>query len=307
MKKLLQWSCSLMAAALVTAFVPGPVYKALAEETAPAQTEAEVRSGWIDENLGPGIARWVDENGNISEQPGKPGDSDESGQNSSGEQKQETAPAESEAQTAAGRQIDPARPMVALTFDDGPYAPVGNQIMDCLARYGGKATFFVVGNRVASYQAEVLRMVEEGHEVGNHTYEHKYLTKLSPAQIQSQINLCSDAVQAASGVRPALVRPPGGYKNETVAAYANAPLIMWSIDTRDWKTRNAEKTVNRVMSQVRDGDIVLMHELYAQTGAAALEIIPRLTQAGYQLVTVSEMAQLRGGTVPGGVYFHFYP
>lgn len=325
MKKLLQWSCSLMAAALVTAFVPGPVYKTLAEETAPAQAEAEVRNGWIDENLGPGVARWVDENGNISEQPGKPGDSDGSGQNSSGEQGQEagteestqegdqagtgqeTAPAESEAQTAAGRQIDPARPMVALTFDDGPYAPVGNQIMDCLAQYGGKATFFVVGNRVASYQAEVQRMVAEGHEVGNHTYEHKYLTQLSPAQIQSQINLCSDAVQAASGVRPALVRPPGGYKNGTVAAYANAPLIMWSIDTRDWKTRNTEKTVNAVMSQVRDGDIVLMHELYAQTGAAALEIIPRLTEAGYQLVTVSEMAQLRGGTVPGGVYFHFYP
>lgn len=82
---------------------------------------------------------------------------------------------------------------------------------------------------------------------------------------------------------------------------------MWSIDTRDWKTRNASKTVNAVMSQVRDGDIVLMHELYSQSGAAALEIIPRLTEAGYQLVTVSEMAALRGGVAPGGVYFHFYP
>lgn len=84
-------------------------------------------------------------------------------------------------------------------------------------------------------------------------------------------------------------------------------MIMWSIDTRDWKTRNAGKTVNAVMSQVRDGDIVLMHELYSQTGAAALEMIPRLTEAGYQLVTVSEMAALRGGAAPGGVYFHFYP
>lgn len=223
------------------------------------------------------------------------------------EGQQETAAQESQEQVPAGRQIDPSRPMVALTFDDGPFAPVGNQIMDCLAQYGGKATFFVVGSRVSAYGAEMQRMAAEGHEIGNHTYEHKTLTKLNGAQIQSQINLCNDAVQAACGVRPSLVRPPGGAKNNTVIANVQAPVIMWSIDTRDWKTRNAAKTVNAVMSQVRDGDIVLMHELYSQSGAAALEIIPRLTEAGYQLVTVSEMAALRGGAAPGGVYFHFYP
>ncbi|MDR1771602.1 MAG: polysaccharide deacetylase family protein [Hungatella sp.] len=319
MKKLLQWGFGLMAVALVTAFVPATPFPSMADEAESGQEATEVRNGWIDENLGPGVARWVDGNGNISEQPGKQEKDGSGGESQSSaktqdanagtaaEEQQEAASEESQEETETGRQIDPSRPMVALTFDDGPFAPVGNQIMDCLAQYGGKATFFVVGSRVSSYGAELQRMVAEGHEIGNHTYEHKNLTKLSGTQIQSQINLCNDAVQAATGVRPALVRTPGGAKNGTVLANVNAPVIMWSIDTRDWKTRNASKTVNAVMSQVRDGDIVLMHELYSQSGAAALEIIPRLTEAGYQLVTVSEMAALRGGVAPGGVYFHFYP
>ncbi|WP_077609676.1 polysaccharide deacetylase family protein [Clostridium sp. Marseille-P2415] len=310
MKKLLQWGCVLMAVVLVTAFVPAAQSASMADETAPAQEGSEVRNDWIDENLGPGVARWVDENGNVSEQTGKH-EEESSGadsQSSTEEQgQQEAASQESQEQVPAGRQIDPARPMVALTFDDGPFAPVGNQIMDCLAQYGGKATFFVVGNRAAAYQTELQRMVAEGHEIGNHTYEHKYLTKLNGAQIQNQINRCNDAVQAVCGVRPTLVRLPGGLKNGTVLANVQAPMIMWSIDTLDWKTRNAGKTVNAVLSQVRDGDIVLMHELYSQSGSAALEIIPRLTEAGYQLVTVSEMAQLRGGAAAGGVYSHFYP
>ncbi len=318
MKKLLQLGFGLMTVALVTAFVPAAPFPSMADETASGQEAAEVRNDWIDENLGPGVARWVDGNGNISEQPGKhteDGAGDESQSSTEGqdlnagsaEGQQEADSQESQEQAAAGRQIDPARPMVALTFDDGPFAPVGNQIMDCLAQYGGKATFFVVGSRVSSYGTELQRMVAEGHEIGNHTYEHKNLTKLSGSQIQSQINQCNDAVQAACGVRPSLVRPPGGAKNGSVLANVQAPVIMWSIDTKDWKTRNAGKTVNAVMSQVRDGDIVLMHELYSQTGAAALEMIPRLTEAGYQLVTVSEMAALRGGAAPGGAYFHFYP
>lgn len=336
MKKLLQWISVLMAVVLVTAFVPAAPFPSMADETAPAPDGTDVRNGWLDENLGPGVARWVDENGNISNQPGKQEEEskasgegsseaqeqqeetgkvsegqaqEESGQESESSQ-QETGSSENgqaETQPATeGRQIDPARPMVALTFDDGPYAPVGNQIMDSLAQYGGKATFFVVGSRAASYKTELQRMVAEGHEIGNHTYDHKYLTKLNGAQIQSEINRCNEAVFAATGVMPALVRLPGGLKNSTVLANVNAPMIMWSIDTLDWKTRNAGKTVHSVMSQVRDGDIVLMHELYSQSGAAALEIIPQLAAAGYQMVTVSEMAQYRGGVVPGGVYSQFY-
>ena len=105
-----------------------------------------------------------------------------------------------QSQTTDG--IDPSKPMVALTFDDGPQPSVGNRIMDCLAQYGGKATFFMVGERVGSYKTEVQRMVAEGHEVANHTMNHKYLQKLGAAQIQAQVNNGNDAIQAEWGSFP---------------------------------------------------------------------------------------------------------
>lgn len=224
-----------------------------------------------------------------------------------GEAAQEGQSQEEAGQQQTGRVIDPSRPMVALTFDDGPFAPVGNQIMDCLAQYGGKATFYVVGNRCASYAAEMQRMAAEGHEIGNHTFEHKYLNKLGAEQIQYQINRGSEAIQASCGVVPATVRLPGGNKNATVLANVHQPIIMWSIDTLDWKTRNTQSTVDKVLGTVRDGDIVLMHELYTQTGNAAVQIIPALVERGFQLVTVSELAQYRGGLAGGHLYSAFRP
>lgn len=219
----------------------------------------------------------------------------------------EGVPAEEAVPETSQRVIDPSKPMVALTFDDGPFAPVGNQIMDCLAQYGGKATFYVVGDRCGAYKDEMQRMAAEGHEIGNHTYSHKYLQKLGAAEIQSQIQRGSEAIQAASGVAPATVRLPGGNKNATVLANVNAPMIMWSIDTLDWKTKNTANTVSTVLGTIRDGDIVLMHELYTATGNAAVQIIPALVERGYQLVTVSELAQYRGGLESGKLYFSFRP
>lgn len=203
-------------------------------------------------------------------------------------------------QQSGGRVIDPSKPMVALTFDDGPQPSVGNRIMDCLAQYGGKATFFMVGERVASYKTEVQRMVREGHEVANHTMNHKYLQKLGASEIQAQVKKCNDAIEAACGVRPTLMRLPGGNHNATVLANTHMPMIQWNIDTLDWKTKNADKTVAAVLNHVKDGDIILMHELYSQSGDAALRIIPELHKRGYQMVTVSEMAQAKGHTLQAG-------
>lgn len=206
---------------------------------------------------------------------------------------------------SGGRYIDPTKPMVALTFDDGPYAPVGNRIMDSLEQHNGRATFFVVGSRVPSYQAEIKRMHNNGHEIGNHTYEHKYLNKLNTVQIRSQIDRCNQIVAAVTGEAPALVRLPGGNKNNTVLANINQPIIMWNIDTLDWKTRNAASSVQKVLGSVKDGDIILMHELYTASGDAAVTLIPALTERGYQLVTVSELARFRGGLSNKGVYYSF--
>ena len=219
------------------------------------------------------------------------------------------AAAEAAAQAAAqqqaasqtsGRSIDPSRPMVALTFDDGPQPSVGNRIMDCLAQYGGKATFFMVGDRVAARKTEVQRMVAEGHEVANHTMNHKYLQKLGAAEINAQVHKANDAIEAACGVRPTIMRLPGGNHNSTVVANTHMPMIQWNIDTLDWKTKNADSTVAAVLNHVKDGDIVLMHELYSQSGDAALRIIPELHKRGFQMVTVSEMAAAKGKTLEAG-------
>lgn len=215
------------------------------------------------------------------------------------EAEQQTAEAEQQ-QAVSSRTVDPSRPMVALTYDDGPQASVGNRIMDCLAQYGGRATFFMVGERVPSFKTEVQRMVNEGHEVANHTMNHKYLQKLGAAEIQSQVAQCNDVIEAACGVRPRLMRLPGGNYNATVKANTHMPMIQWNIDTLDWKTRNADKTVNAVLSQVKDGDIILMHELYSQTGDASLRIIPELAKRGFQMVTVSEMAAAKGYDLQAG-------
>lgn len=209
---------------------------------------------------------------------------------------------------AAGRYIDPAQPMVALTFDDGPQMTAGNSIMDTLAAYGGKATFFLVGDRCAARTEELKRMVAEGHEVANHTYQHKYLQNLDAQGIQYQISQGSAAIEAASGAAPALVRLPGGNNNATVVANVNYPMIQWSIDTLDWKHRDPQKTIEAVLGSVQDGDIVLMHELYNETAAAVQTIVPELVARGYQLVTVSEMAAARGvQLMPNQLYYSFRP
>lgn len=205
--------------------------------------------------------------------------------------------------------IDPNRPMVALTFDDGPQSGVTNRILASLAANGGRATFFMVGSRVPGHADLVRQMAAQGCEVANHTYDHKYLTSLGHDGIISQVGSTNQVIANVSGVTPTLMRPCGGYYNAdalNTLGTMGIPAIMWSIDTRDWKTRNAQSTVSAVLDHVRDGDVVLMHDLYSATGDAAEIIIPELTARGYQLVTVSELAAYRGGIAPGHVYFSFH-
>ena len=205
-----------------------------------------------------------------------------------------------------GRAIDVTKPMVALTYDDGPQTNAGNRIMDVFARYGQRASFFMVGDRVSSRAAEVQRMVAEGHEVANHTYSHTYLNKVDAATIRKQVTACNDIIEQVTGVRPTIMRLPGGNKNNTVLQNVNMPIILWNIDTLDWKTRNAQSTINAVVGHVHNGDIVLMHELYDATAAATETIVPTLVEQGFQLVTVSELAAIRGvQLVPNQVYYSF--
>ena len=214
-----------------------------------------------------------------------------------------------EAIKAAGRVIDPSKPMVALTFDDGPRAQYTNRILAALESVGGRATFFMLGQSVTGANADaVRRMVADGCEVGNHTWNHTYLTKLSSDGIVSDLGKTDQAIADACGVSPVVMRPPGGYKSDAALAtlgQMGKPAIFWSVDPQDWKTRNAQSTIDHVLSKVRDGDIILMHDIYDPTAAAAEVIIPELVNRGYQLLTISELAAMRGGAEPGKAYYSF--
>ena len=198
--------------------------------------------------------------------------------------------------------IDPDKKMVALTFDDGP-GPYTQAIVDCLKKNNARATFFVIGNRVDTYDEELASAFKNGNEIANHSYTHPNLTKLSSSEVKSELTKTDNKVKNIIGVKPTLLRTPGGNTNDTVREVCNKPIIYWSIDTLDWKTRNKSKTVNSVMNNVRDGDIILMHDIYSPTKDAALEIIPKLKAKGYQLVTVSELAKYRGYKLTNGTTY----
>lgn len=186
--------------------------------------------------------------------------------------------------------------MVALTFDDGPYSPVTNRILDELEIVGGHATFFIVGNRASTYSDCVLRELELGCELANHTWSHPNagLTTLSYADVVDQIVSCNNELYRIAGVKPSVMRPVGGSYNDSVAAAVDMPIIIWSLDTQDWKYRDADHIVNAILNNVSDGDIILMHDLYTSTAEAMEIVIPELVARGYSLVTVSELAEYKG-------------
>lgn len=202
------------------------------------------------------------------------------------------------------RKIDKNKKMVALTYDDGPsiYTP---RILKTLKENNSVATFFVVGNRVPMYSDTVKKAYGMGCEIGNHTYEHKILTRADAAGIRNQVSRTNVAVKKITGTAPIVMRPPGGAVNNMVKSQTGMPMILWSIDTLDWRTRNAASTKTAVLDHVKDGDIVLMHDLYEATANASTTIIPTLVERGYQLVTVSELAECRGGMKDGYLYYSF--
>ena len=197
------------------------------------------------------------------------------------------------------RTVDGNKKMVALTFDDGP-SPYTPLVLDTLEKYNAVATFFVVGNRCSTYSSYLKREYALGCEIGTHTYDHAWLNRLSADGVKEEIKKGSDAIIREIGVAPTLMRPPGGCVNDTVRENVGLPMIMWSVDTRDWETRSTPTTITRVVDGAYDGAIILVHDLHQSTAIASQTFIPKLIENGYQLVTVSEMAELRGVTMKAG-------
>ena len=192
--------------------------------------------------------------------------------------------------------------LVALTFDDGPFKTVTSRILDAVERYSGDGvhvTFFVLGLQVVQYPELVSRAHDLGCEIGNHTYHHTNLTRVSLEEMQKEVFDLVEMIEEITGVKPTLVRPPYGAKDETVYENVPFPLIMWNIDTLDWQTHDTQSTVDSALN-AKDGDIILMHDVREDTAAAVERIIPGLLERGFKLVTVSEMFEAKGIELKAG-------
>ncbi len=201
------------------------------------------------------------------------------------------------------KDLDKNKPMVALTFDDGPYAPVTEKILKVLEKYDAKATFFCVGNRIPTYTEVVKKAYSQGSQIASHTFEHKILNDLKKSQINAQIKKTDSALQKVVGCSTTALRPPGGFVNDRVKKAVKIPMVCWNVDSEDWKSRDTKKILSRCRS-IGDGDIVLMHDLYPTTAQAVVKLVPQLHKKGFQMVTVDELFYYKGIKAEGGtVYF----
>lgn len=204
--------------------------------------------------------------------------------------------------TVCGRSV--SLKYVALTFDDGPSGEISLELLDALDRRGVKSTFFVCGYRVKLYPDLPQEVIDRGHELALHTSTHANLTQLSAAQIRKELQDTIDLLPEDCEIT--LMRPPGGNYNSTVrsvCADMGLSVMLWSLDTRDWETNDVDAVVEKIVNNVKDGDIILMHELKYSSVKAALKAIDILQAQGYVFVTVSQLAEIQGKTlVPGDVY-----
>lgn len=195
--------------------------------------------------------------------------------------------------------IDVKKPMIALTFDDGPgYNSASDQILDVLEKYNARATFFMLGKNAKDHPKNLERKIALKCEIGNHTYDHShYGSKVTNEDIKK----ASDAIYQTCGQYPTAFRSTGGNTTNKIREECkkeNMPLYYWSLDTQDWKSRDEKKIYDCVIKNVSDGDIILMHDIYSSTAKAVEKMVPKLIEKGYQLVTVTELVQAKTGKNP---------
>lgn len=178
--------------------------------------------------------------------------------------------------------------MVALTFDDGPNPTTTPQALAILKRYQAKATFFMIGQNIAGNESLVKRVLKEGHEIGNHTWDHPVLTKLDLSQAQAEINQTTEALKKATGIEVKITRPPYGAINSSIQASVDQSFILWDIDSLDWKSHNTAAIMQEV-KKAQPGSIILMHDIHQSTINALPTVIQYLQAQGFTLVTVDEL------------------
>ena len=198
---------------------------------------------------------------------------------------------------------------IALSFDDGPSGHFTSDLLDGLAERKVKASFFLCGYRVEQFPTLTKRIASEGHEIGTHGDTHRFFSELSPTEVCADLQASVSKLEAITGERPKLLRPPGGiYDTEILrqTTCADLPIILWSVDPDDWCCSSSETIASRVVNHAKSGDIILLHDMSDSSVKAAFKIIDRLQAKGFEFVTVSELAQLSGTSLQGAkAYFCF--
>lgn len=193
-----------------------------------------------------------------------------------------------------GFAYDPTKKYIAFTFDDGPSKANTKDVVNYLSNNQAHATFFMLGNNMLNNPDIVKYVLDHGHEIGSHTYSHKNLKRISLNEVQSEIEKTQTVFNDITGLDIKLLRPPYGAINEKIKESFSYPYILWSVDTLDWQYKDSDYLYDYVINHVNDGDIILMHDIHTTTKIAVERILPELYARGYRVVSVSELANIKG-------------
>ena len=202
-------------------------------------------------------------------------------------------------------------PYIAMTFDDGPAEKLTPKLLDLLAQHHIKATFFVIGQNVADYPDIVARAAREGHEIGNHSWSHPNLGKMSDDSVRKQLRQTDNSIKQATGKRPTLMRPPYGSissrQKQWIHDEFGYEIILWDVDPLDWKRPGPSVVCNRIVRETRPGSIVLSHDIHPGTIEAMHDTLNQLEAKGFKFVTVSELIAMAKPETPAPSTVHSQP
>lgn len=198
--------------------------------------------------------------------------------------------------------------LIALTFDDGPSSVTTPGLLDILFEKDVLATFFTLGNMARGNSDIVKRAEKEGHEIASHTMYHQNLIRIPASAAVADIDEAKDIIKDITGHNPKYTRPPYGNTNNVVRDAVGTPIILWSVDSEDWRSKNVDAIIATCMSEIHDGAIILMHDIYSTTVDSVPILIDKLREDGYEFVTISELTRLRGVELESGVsYYNIRP
>ncbi|MDW0110393.1 polysaccharide deacetylase family protein [Sporosarcina aquimarina] len=248
--------------------------------------QVTINSSDSNEKIGKPDGSEADEN---NSEKGKVEDSKDDSSNEDSSQKKEENKGTAAESENSQKEEQPGEKLVALTFDDGPDPKSTIQILEILKKYDAKATFFMLGSRVEYYPDAAKAVKSEGHEIGNHSWNHPDLSKMPLANALEEINRTRDIIQKVTGEKPTVFRPPYGAFTNQLSKQTIPPIVLWNVDTLDWKYRSAPKLLEEVKKSTHDGSTVLMHDIHQSTADGLEDVMAYLQSQGYKFVTVSEL------------------